>query len=137
MDRTDERIDADAGPANLRRGPMRRLLPLLALATLAACSEGGDESALPELAERGKHYYQNVCVACHNGDPTLDGVLGPAIAGSSLALIEAKVMRAEYPAGYIPKRATAAMPRFEYLKDEIDSLAAYLAQVAQAPGPTK
>ena len=116
---------------------MRRLLLVIALAPLAACSNGGDEAALSELAERGKHYYQNVCVACHNGDPRIDGTLGPAIAGASGALIEAKVMRAEYPAGFVPKRTTAAMPRFEYLKDEIDSLAAYLAQVAQAPGPLK
>ena len=116
---------------------MRRLLPLLALLPLAACSSGG-ESALSELAERGKHYYQNVCVACHNGDPRIDGTLGPAIAGASRALVEAKVMRGEYPAGYAPKRATAAMPRFEYLKDEIGSLAAYLTEVAALPpGPLK
>ena len=112
---------------------MRRLLPLFALLPLAACSDGDDESVLSELAERGKHYYQNVCVACHNGDPRIDGTLGPAIAGAPLALIEAKVLRGEYPEGYTPKLATAAMPRFEYLADEIDSIAAYLSEVAALP----
>ena len=116
---------------------MPRLLPLLALLPLAACSGGGGESALSELAERGKHYYQNVCVACHNGDPRIDGTLGPAIAGASRALIEAKLMRGEYPGDYDPKSATAAMPRFEYLRGEIDSIAAYLAEVEKPPGPLR
>lgn len=75
---------------------------------------------------RGRQIYQNVCIACHNGDPTQPGSLGPPVAGASLALLEAKVLRGEYPAGYTPLRPSQAMPRFEYLKDRLPDLAAYL-----------
>jgi len=97
-----------------------------AMAIAVGCSNG-QEQAVPDLAARGEHYYKNVCIACHNGDPTNDGTLGPAIAGSSRALLEAKVLRGEYPAGYTPKRNTGQMPRLEYLEPEIDAIAAYLA----------
>ena len=100
---------------------------LCSLATLGtSCSESHDSKNPPSLVERGKHYYKNVCTACHNGDPSKDGTLGPAVAGSSLALLEAKVLRGEYPPGYTPKRDTSAMPRFEFLAPEIPGLAAYL-----------
>ena len=89
-------------------------------------SESQDSTSEPSLVERGDHYYQNVCTACHNGDPSKDGTLGPAVAGSSVALLEAKVLRGEYPPGYKPKRDTSAMPRFEFLAPEIPGLAAYL-----------
>ena len=91
-----------------------------------ACGGGEDSGAELDLAARGEHYYQNVCIACHNGDPTRDGALGPAVAGSSLELIQAKTIQGEYPPGYTPKRDTQAMPRFEYLAPEVPSLAAYL-----------
>jgi len=100
---------------------------LCSLAALGiSCSESQDSKNPPSLVERGKHYYKNVCTACHNGDPSKDGTLGPAVAGSSLALLEAKVLRGEYPPGYTPKRDTSAMPRFEFLAPEIPGLAAYL-----------
>ena len=41
---------------------------------------------------------------------------------------DAKLLRGEYPAGYTPSRPGQTMPRFEYLKDHIDDLAAYLQQ---------
>ena len=69
----------------------------------------------------------NVCIACHNGDPNEDGALGPPIAGSSLELLEAKVLRAEYPEGYVPKRAGIVMPKFEYIEEKLPDLAAFLA----------
>ena len=107
---------------------------VVSLAALG-CGEGGGE-ALPDdpqarLVARGKHYYDNVCVACHSGDPSVDGTLGPAVAGSTEALVEAKVMRAEYPPGYTPKRNTATMPRFPYLEPEIGAIAAYLQSLSQ------
>ena len=67
------------------------------------------------------------CIACHDRDPGREGVLGPAIAGSSRELIEARVMRAEYPPGYKPKRDTNLMPAQPFLRPQIEPLAAYLA----------
>ena len=90
------------------------------------CSEGENSGATTSLAARGEHYYQNVCIACHSADPSQDGTLGPAVAGSSQALLEAKVLHGEYPPGYAPKRRTQAMPSFEFLAPEIPALAAYL-----------
>jgi mono/diheme cytochrome c family protein len=112
---------------------MRRSIRCLFASAAAslACSGGeGEQGAESDLAARGRHYYQNVCIACHNGDPRMDGTLGPAIAGASLELLEAKVLRGEYPPGYTPKRDTGTMPRFEYLAPEIEGLAAYLAKAA-------
>ena len=100
-----------------------------------ACSDAPDASNTSPLVEQGRRVYQNVCIACHAGDPTKDGAVGPAIAGASRELLEARVLRAEYPPGYTPKRAGNAMPRFEYLADQIDALAAYLAAAAET-GPT-
>jgi mono/diheme cytochrome c family protein len=98
-----------------------------------ACSDGGDapadaDSEQAAAVKRGRQIYQNVCMACHNGDPTQPGSLGPPIAGASLALLEAKVLRGEYPPGYTPARSSQAMPRFEYLKDRLPDVAAYLQQ---------
>ena len=101
-----------------------------AAAACAALAWGcsGEEASLSPLAQEGRRVYGNVCIACHNGDPTRDGALGPAIAGSSRELLEARVVRGEYPPGYTPKRPGAVMPRFENLADELDALAAYLAE---------
>ena len=59
----------------------------------------------------------------------MDGTLGPAVAQSSRALVEARVLRAEYPPGYTPKRDTATMPALPFLAPEVPYLAAYLASV--------
>ncbi len=80
-----------------------------------------------DLAERGRKAYMANCIACHDRDPEREGVLGPAIAGSSRELIEARVMRAEYPPGYKPKRDTNLMPAQPFLRPQIEPLAAYLA----------
>ena len=98
-----------------------------------ACSDRGESpadagSAQSAAVERGRQIYQNVCIACHNGDPTQPGSLGPPLAGASLELIQAKVLRGAYPPGYAPKRQSQAMPRFEYLKDRLPDVAAYLQQ---------
>jgi mono/diheme cytochrome c family protein len=96
-----------------------------------ACAPA-DDHKLSELAREGEKIYQNVCIACHNGNPNLDGALGPANAGSSVELLTAKVLHGEYPPGYVPKRpGSAAMPHFEYLADKIPALAAYLGEVAE------
>lgn len=115
----------------MRRFDRRWLFALLTAAALGSgCSD--DDASLSPQAREGKRIYQNVCIACHNGNPNRDGSPGPAIAGASRELLEARVIRGEYPPGYTPKRPTAAMPRFDYLADQIDVLAAYLAEVDEA-----
>jgi mono/diheme cytochrome c family protein len=98
---------------------------LIAIA-LSACSGESDESADPTVA-RGELIYRNVCTVCHNADPSLDGTIGPAIGSASRELLEAKLLRGEYPSGHTPKRATHQMPRFEYLEPNLDEIAAFLA----------
>jgi mono/diheme cytochrome c family protein len=95
---------------------------------LLACKAAGTEET---AAQRGRKVYAMNCMACHNSDPTRDGVLGPAVAGASRELIEARVLRGEYPPGHTPKRATKTMPPLPHLGPAIDDLAAYL----KAPPP--
>jgi len=111
--------------------------PIAALARLAlacftlACS-GGDTAELSPLAQEGKDIYQSVCIACHNGNPNLDGAVGPANAGASEELLAAKVVHGRYPDGYAPKRPESnAMAVFPYLEPKIPALAAYLAEVEE------
>ena len=95
------------------------------LIALGACAcERSDDPA-----EQGRRVYAANCTACHHVDPGLEGPLGPPIAGSSTALLEARVIRAEYPAGYQPKRDSELMVPLPYLGSEIDVLAAYLASI--------
>jgi mono/diheme cytochrome c family protein len=105
---------------------------LVAIGALAvACAPADDQ--LSEQARAGEKIYQNVCIACHNGNPNLDGAIGPANAGASAELLTAKVLHGEYPPGYAPKRpGSTTMPRFEYLADKIPAIAAYLAEVKVA-----
>ena len=95
-------------------------------AVLLACKSAAD--ATP--AELGKRAYVANCIACHNPDPAKDGTIGPALAGSSLALVEARIMRAEYPPGYTPKRDSHLMPAQPFLKNDVPALAAYLESLA-------
>ena len=102
-----------------------RVPALIAIAQIA-CSGESDESGDPTVA-RGELIYRNVCTVCHNADPSLDGAIGPAIGSASRELLEAKLLRGEYPSGHTPKRATQQMPRFEYLEPNLGELAAFLA----------
>jgi len=94
---------------------------------LASCVPG-DESP----AQRGRRVYLASCIACHNLDPSLEGVMGPPLFGASRDLLEARVLRAEYPPGHTPARETKLMQPLPYLAEEIDALAAYL---GSPPGP--
>lgn len=80
-----------------------------------------------ERVEQGRQAYLSSCIACHNVDPAKDGALGPAVAGSSLELLEARVLRGEYPDGYTPRRDTAVMLAMPFLEKQIPAMAAYLA----------
>ncbi len=106
---------------------MKRWLSTAMLAL--ACGGGGPE--LSESAQRGRAVYIANCAACHAADPNLDGALGPAVAGSSLELLEARVLHAEYPPGYTPKRTSGQMVALPHLAGDLDALHAYLAEVAR------
>ncbi|MGI9430889.1 MAG: c-type cytochrome [Myxococcota bacterium] len=93
----------------------------------AACSEGRPADPEEALIWQGRAAYQTDCVACHNPDPTKPGALAPEIAGSPLALLEAKVLRNEYPPGYTPKRDTQAMIALVHREPDLPALEAYLA----------
>jgi hypothetical protein len=54
--------------------------------------------------------------------------LGPAVTGSSAALIEARVLHGDYPPGYTPKRETRAMVAMPFLEKQLPGLIAYLAE---------
>jgi mono/diheme cytochrome c family protein len=77
-------------------------------------------------AERGRMTYMANCMACHNVDPGKAGTVGPAIKGSTRELVEARVLRAQYPPGYAPKRETKLMIAMPQLADRVDDLAEYL-----------
>jgi mono/diheme cytochrome c family protein len=81
-----------------------------------------------DLVAEGRSAFMSNCIACHNMNPTQPGAIGPAVAGSSLELLEGKVIRNEYPAGYTPKRDTRAMVPLPHLEPQIPALYAYLAE---------
>ncbi len=100
----------------------------LVVTVMAGCYESQPLTA----AQRGRRTYMANCITCHNPDPTRPGASGPEIAGSSRALIEARVLHASYPPGYTPKRTTKAMAPLPYLASAIDDLAAFVAAAQNA-----
>lgn len=105
---------------------MRRAA-LWILPALLACSEEAALDPQAELLQRGEKIYLANCIACHAKDPSEAGPVGPPVADSSLALLEAKVLRNEYPPGYTPKRDSKAMVPLVHLEPELPALAAFLA----------
>lgn len=80
----------------------------------------------PSVAQ-GRAVYANNCSSCHNeNNPYKAGPVGPAIGGSSEELVEARVVRAEYPKGYKPKRDTHMMFPMPWLKDDVHALKEFL-----------
>jgi len=105
------------------------LLPMLLAMTLAAACSDAEQGGQGALVKRGKVVYQTNCTSCHSRDPAQAGPLGPPVAGSSLELLTAKVLRNEYPPGYTPKRDTKAMVALVHLEPELPAVAAYLGSV--------
>lgn len=108
---------------------MRILATLSLLIFISACTKQAEikSSQSPEeLVSRGKAIYDLNCIACHNPNPKIGGVLGPAISGSSKELLEARVLKAKYPEGYKPQRDTSQMPALPHLEKEIPALQAFL-----------
>ena len=79
-------------------------------------------------AERGEQVYRANCFSCHGVDPAHDGPLGPAIQGSSEALLKIRLEKGgrHYPPGYKAKRETAVMPPMAHLVSQVEHLRAYL-----------
>ena len=103
---------------------MSRVLALLAVVLgVTACGETGPTSA---LAQRGRQVYLGQCIACHSPDPAQAGPLGPPVKRSSRELLEAKILKGTYPAGYRPKRPTAVMPVQPAVAPDIAALAEFL-----------
>ena len=127
-------------------GPSRvRGVSALLAAGLALAACGQDEkpapkaesaiaATAPSAAQRGtagdpgkgRQVWLGQCVSCHNIDPAKDGPVGPAVKGSSVPLLEARLLHASYPPGYQPKRATNVMPARPDLAASTPDLAAYL-----------
>jgi mono/diheme cytochrome c family protein len=105
------------------------LFGLLASLALNACAKPAPLTASTAVAE-GRRVFAVNCSSCHNINPNLDGAVGPAIAGSSRALVEARVLNQSYPVGYKPKRPTHLMRALPWLAPKIDDLSAFL-QTAQ------
>jgi len=80
-----------------------------------------------KLINQGRKVYMTTCVVCHHPNPKLVGPTGPAIHGSSLELVTAKLLKGGYPKGYKPKRSTHLMPTFieEHAKD-VDAIHSFL-----------
>ena len=102
------------------------LTAIAALTAVVGCGGETDSTEDPAVA-KGEMIYRNICVVCHNLDPNEQGTLGPAIAQATRAVLEAKVLRGEYPPGYTPARDTHQMPQFEYLEPNLDDIEAFIA----------
>jgi mono/diheme cytochrome c family protein len=99
---------------------------LLGAGVAALVLGGCAQESLPPEAERGRTVYASQCTACHAFNPAQPGAVGPEVKGSTRDLLEAKVLRGTYPAGYRPKRPTSVMPPQPNLASDIPALAAYL-----------
>jgi mono/diheme cytochrome c family protein len=99
---------------------------LIGLAMASACAKPRELSAV----DRGAVIYRTNCISCHNADPSLPGPIGPAVAGVSRALLDARVLHGTYPPGYTPHFKTHTMRALPWLDGHVDDLDAYLTAVA-------
>lgn len=116
-----------AGPGGRRLFPRTLGALFLAAASLqlwAACDKKA-VSADPKVRD-GRAVYISYCISCHNINPAIDGSLGPAVKGSSLDLLQARVIRGEYPAGYSPKRPSKIMQKLPLTEANVEVLHAFL-----------
>jgi mono/diheme cytochrome c family protein len=111
----------------------RRILAgLIVLTGTAGCNGSPPRTLTP--VQRGEVLYRTNCASCHNRDPNLPGPLGPPIAGSPFALVQARVLHGAYPPGYTPKRSTHEMRPLPWLKGQVGDITAYLQAAAQGRG---
>lgn len=96
-----------------------------AMQILTACGKKKETAGDPKVTA-GRGVFLARCISCHNPNPNVDGPLGPAIKGSSLELLQARVLRGEYPPGYTPKRATKIMVKLPLNEEDVANLHAFL-----------
>jgi mono/diheme cytochrome c family protein len=111
-----------------RRGKLTETLAALAGLAAVLVTSVGCKKPDQGLAARGRRVYMTTCTSCHNPDPHRDGNVGPAVAASALALVRARVVKAEYPRGYYPKRSTKLMIALPHLEPDIEALYEFLNQ---------
>jgi mono/diheme cytochrome c family protein len=107
----------------MKRAALKLVLGMAALSLLSACGKREDTRT---AAQKGRTLYSLHCVACHNPNPAKDGPLGPAVQGSSLDLLIARVLQGDYPPGYAPKRPTRIMQKLPMREEDVQALHAYL-----------
>jgi len=90
-----------------------------------ACNKKEAAGGDPEVAA-GRSLFLAHCISCHNVDPSRDGSLGPAIKGSPLELVQARVLRGEYPPGYAPKRTTHIMVKLPLTEEDVAKIHKFL-----------
>ena len=103
---------------------------VILLAACPSCSKPPDY--LSANGKRGFKAYGRHCTVCHDADPFQDVIKGPAISGSSEALLRARVVSTGdpgYPKGHKPKRDTKEMYKQPAAVPEIPYLYAYLKEV--------
>ncbi|MDD9828367.1 MAG: cytochrome c [Deltaproteobacteria bacterium] len=120
-----------------RRG-QRNYIWLAALALCGALGAWACSQAEPDsqdaLLRRGAAIYRISCGACHHAQqPGRAGPIGPPLAGASMELLEAKVLRNEYPPGYQPLRDTNSMIALPHLAPDLPALHAFLQAAAPRP----
>jgi mono/diheme cytochrome c family protein len=108
----------------MRRLVVRAPIWLLAPVLIGACGKATTNS---DPIASGRQAYIANCASCHNLDPTIDGLIGPAVVGSSRDLLEARVLHQAYPPGYRPKRSTHLMQTMPWVAPKLDDIAAFLA----------
>jgi mono/diheme cytochrome c family protein len=108
---------------------MLKLLLLCLILFSCKPSPQNEEKAFSPLALKGKSVYQANCTVCHNPNPLKNGSLGPDVAGSSLELLEARLIKGTYPDGYKPKRESRVMVPMPQLQADLPALEAYLREV--------
>lgn len=121
--------EVDITPGEVRAA-VRTAMPTPAAASAAAAAPAAQGARATPAGGgdpgKGRAAFLQYCAPCHGPDPGKDGPLGPMIRGATAELLAARVMRATYPPGYAPKRATKLMPPMPQLEGEVPDLAAYL-----------
>jgi len=125
------------------RGQKRGQRNHIRLAALALCGALGawacsqeDVDSQDALLRRGAAIYRISCGACHHAQqPGRAGPIGPPLTGASMELLEAKVLRNEYPPGHQPLRDTNSMIALPHLAPDLPALHAFLQSAAPGPAP--
>lgn len=119
-------LSCTAAPTSKAPAPSPAAATQGAAAPAAAAAAATTKTYAPELVSRGMRVYRSNCIACHNLDPNKPGSQGPDVFGSSLELLEARVLSLKYPPGYKPKRMTKLMRPMPMIKKDLPALEAYL-----------